>query len=120
MKDGLYLAQFSLGPRDGRHGVAVITGEDLRGGDSFHWWTGRIVGGAEGSVVAELTINQLAPGSGSDKVFGFWNSFNLELRGQMKGEVAQLVGATQMAPDRPINFNLRPLQLAERMAGADA
>src|SRR5687768_11558860 len=120
MKDGLYLAQFSLGPREGRHGVAMISGEDLRGGDSFHWWTGRIIGQADGSVVAELTINSLAPGSGSDKVFGFWESFELEVRGQMKGQVAQLVGATQMAPDRSINLNLRPLQLAERVESADA
>lgn len=120
MKDGLYLAQFSLGPRDGRHGVAVIAGEDLRGGDSFHWWTGRIVEEADGSVVADLTINSLAPGSGSEKVFGFWESFDLELRGQMKGEVAQLVGATEMAPDRSINFNLRPLQLADRKTMAEA
>jgi hypothetical protein len=120
MKDGLYLAQFSLGPREGRHGVAVISGTDLSGGDSFHWWTGRIVEEEDGSVVAELTISQLAPGPGSDKVFGFWDSFDLELRGQMKGELAQTVGATEMAPDRLINFNLRPLRLANRPVEADA
>jgi hypothetical protein len=111
MKDGLYRVQFSLGPKDGRNGVGVIAGDELLGGDNSHWWRGRIRQGEDGSVAIELTITSHSPGG--DKVFGFFDTFDLSLTGRMRGEVAQLVGATVMAPDRQINMNLRPLHLAD-------
>ena len=118
MRAGLYLVQFSLGPKDGRNGVGVIAGEEMLGGDGSHWWAGRVVEGPDGTLTADLKITSHSPGG--DKVFGFWDSFDLRLEGQMKGAVAQLVGATVMAPDRRINMNLRPLRLADEPVMADA
>lgn len=117
MKDGVYLVQFLLGPKDGRHGVGVIAGREILGGDNSHWWRGRILNGEDGSVSAELTITAHSPGG--DKVFGFFDSFELSMKGQMRGEVAQPVGATEMAPNRPINMNLRALHLADQAVVAD-
>ena len=107
MKDGLYLGQFCV---DGAHcyGVVNVADNEIAGGDSHYWWTGRVEDSLEGVLSADLTVNQHAPG-GDGKVFGFFNTMTVSLTGRHVGEASQFDGQTMAG--RPMQMNLRPLQL---------
>lgn len=108
MKDGLYLAQFCV---HGAHGYAVVNLADqkIAGGDSHYWWTGWVNEGPDGALSADLTVKQHAAG-GDGSVFGFFDTITMALTGRHVGEASQFDGQTMVA--RPMQMNLRPLQLA--------
>jgi hypothetical protein len=108
MRDGLYLAQF-CGPRAVGHGVISLLGNEIAGGDSYHWWTGRIAEGEDGSLNADLTVKQHIAGSDGN-LFGFFDSQKIVFSGRHVGEASQFDGQTMVGV--PMQMNLRPLHLA--------
>lgn len=105
MRDGLYLVQFS-GPRAVGHGIISLAGNQIAGGDSHHWWTGRISEGDDGSLSADLTVRQHAAGS-DGSLFGFFDTLKLVFSGRHVGEASQFDGQTMVGV--PMQMNLRPL-----------
>jgi hypothetical protein len=107
MKDGLYVAQFVVGADHG-HGVAVKRGERIVGGDSSHWYEGRMAEVDGGEIEGELTVRPHTGGNPS--VFGFFDQFPLTLRGRQAGTAWQFIGSTPVAPGRAMQLNLRLLR----------
>lgn len=107
MKDGLYLGQFCV---HGAHcyGVVNVTDNEIAGGDSHYWWSGRVDEGPDGALNADLTVKQHAAG-GDGSVFGFFDTMTVALTGRHVGEASQFDGQTMVG--RPLQMNLRPLQL---------
>lgn len=108
MRDGLYLAQFCVHGAHG-YGVVNLADDQIAGGDSHYWWTGKVTEAAEGAICADLTVRQHAPGS-DGKVFGYFDSISVALTGRSVGEATQFEGQTMVG--RPMQMNLRPLQVA--------
>ena len=107
MQDGIYLAQFVVGSDHG-HGVAVVRGSKVSGGDSAYWWEGAFSEVSADSVSAELVVRVHT--SGVRSVFEFFNEFPLKLQGRKQGDAYQLTGTTPVAPGRTMQLNLRLLQ----------
>ena len=107
MKNGLYLAQFCVQGAH-THGVVNLADNEIAGGDSHHWWTGKVTEGEEGALCADLTVRQHVPGS-DGMVFGYFNSMSMALTGRRVGDATQFDGQTMVG--RPMQMNLRPLHL---------
>jgi hypothetical protein len=109
MQDGIYLAQFVVGPNHG-HGVAVKTGNRVGGGDSSYWWEGELVEADGGSITGNITIRSHT--SGNSSVFGLFDQFQLALNGKAVHDAWQLSGTTDVAPGRTMQLNLSLLKAA--------
>jgi len=108
MKDGLYLGQFCVHGAQ-CYGVVNVADNEIAGGDSHYWWTGKVGEAADGALNANLTVRQHAPGS-EGAVFGYFDSMDVTLTGREVGEATQFDGQTMVG--RPMQMNLTPLQLA--------
>lgn len=107
MQNGLYLAQFVVGGSAG-HGVAVIRDNRVIGGDSSYWWEGSLSESGD-TFSGELMVKQHS--SGMESVFGFFDSFKLNLDGKRNGDAWQAEGTTPVAPGRTMQLNLRLLKV---------
>ena len=106
MENGTYLAQFVTGIGHG-HGVAIIRDNKVRGGDSWYWWTGNLDENAD-QISGSLTVCQHT--TGNESVFGFFNEFELKLKGKPVGDAWQFEGLTPVAPGQAMQLNLRLLK----------
>lgn len=106
MKSGLYLAQFVVGTSAG-YGVAMIRDGRVAGGDSSYWWEGALT--VDGDAFSgKLVVRQHS--SGTPSIFGFFDSFDLNLSGKRNGDAWQAQGTTPVAPGRTMQLNLSLLK----------
>jgi hypothetical protein len=116
MQNGVYLAQFAVPSTRGQgwdagHGVVYIRDGKLYGGDSGHWWRGDVTINGDETFSIDLSVKvHTTGGSSSPSVFGFVNEFQLKVSGKRNGDAWQADGETDVAPGRPMQLNLRPLQ----------
>lgn len=95
MKDGLYKVQFQV-PGNSGVGVVVLTGGNIRGGDSSIYYHGTYVRDGD-QMKAEVKTDAHTKVPGMATVFGI-DRVTITLTGQISGDNAVLNGTAKEAP----------------------
>src|SRR6056297_2083076 len=104
MDAGLYIAKFRT-PLDEASGVIFIQGDQVFGGDSAMYYTGRIVSEND-QIEVKLRVRQHDETRMS--VFGDYTDFNLTLTGRKRGKVFSFEGRADRAPSLRFEATLEP------------
>lgn len=104
MESGLYLSKFRT-PLDEAGGVIVINGDQVYGGDSAMYYTGRITS-EDGHIEVTMRVRQHDETRMS--VFGDYTDFTLTLKGRKRGDVYAFEGRADRAPSLRFDAVLTP------------
>lgn len=103
MREGIYAVTFK-GPAGDGHGMIVIQGNTIYGGDNAYWYKGTL---AEDGASVRGEAHCEKHSNAASSVFGSANSFDLVLEGNATNSSFSVEGSIANAPNMKITLNAK-------------